>query len=886
MSLSTAAPARIGPYQVLEKLGQGGMGLVYKARDTRLNRLVALKVLPADSLGDAACRSRFMLEAKAASALNHPNIVTIHDVGEEGETLFIVMEYVKGKTLGQVIPRGGMGLQDLLRTAVQLAEGLARAHGLGIVHRDLKPANIIVTPDGTVKILDFGLAKMKELPGGGPEDETRTATNPKTQEGTILGTVGYMSPEQVDGKPVDNRSDIFSLGAVLYEMATGQRAFRADSNASTLAAILKEEPRPIAGLTPGVPPELEKIISRCLRKDPDRRFQHAADLKVALEDLKEESNSSRLTPPLLATKQRRWWAWAILGLALLSSGLAFTTWLSRRDRELTQSAGILVQVTAFPSFELGPGISPDGKQVAFAWYGEKGDNLDVYVKMLDSPGMLRLTTGPDIEVDPAWSSDGRWIAFYRATRTLDEVSLVVVPAIGGSERVLWEESGPPDVNSSFGSRHLSWSPDSRWIVGDYFAGPGQPLQLALFSLSTNEVRPIPNSALGGGIAGSGAISPDGRTLLFAHYTGLISSRICVVPLLPDFRIGAPVRTLVDRGSPENPVWMPDGRGVLYNSWKGGLWITSESGETPRQLKEAGESSFCPSISSDGKRIVFQQSSWDTNIYRAGLTGTEPPALFLSSTRTDAGPLYSPDSRRIVFFSRRSGEPGVWVAEADGSNATQIFFKAGGSFGWSPDSRRIVFSSNAEGSADIYTISLHGGQAQRLMPDLSDETHPCWSHDGRWIYFRSTKSGRSEIWRMPSGGGEWVQLTRSGAMWPQASPDGRWIYFLRGESNHETIWRMPVKTGKEEKVLEDVVGSAFVTYNDGIYFLRIINEEPGTAEFGVNYLDLGKKVTKTLVKVTGVPYAGSFTVTPDRKTVAFTRIDSEGSDLMMLDDLTQ
>src|SRR5262245_16755918 len=282
---------QLGSYQILSLLGAGGMGVVYKGRDTRLNRSVAIKVLPRDKMSDPERKRRFVQEAKAASALNHPNIITIHDIGSESGIDFIVMEYVAGKTLDQRIPRKGMKLNGVLKLVVQMADALAKAHSAGIIHRDLKPTNVMVTDDGLIKVLDFGLAKLTEVESD--EGATRT-TQPQTEEGTIVGTVSYMSPEQAEGKKVDSRSDIFSFGAVFYEMITGQKAFQGDSKLSTLAAIVKQEPKAVSRLVPDVPPDLEKIINRCLRKDPGRRFHHMEDLKVELEELKEHSDSGKL----------------------------------------------------------------------------------------------------------------------------------------------------------------------------------------------------------------------------------------------------------------------------------------------------------------------------------------------------------------------------------------------------------------------------------------------------------------------------------------------------------------------------------------------------------------------------------------------------------------
>jgi len=280
-------------YEIVETLGRGGMGVVYKARDTHLDRFVAIKVLPPEKVADPERKRRFVQEAKAASALNHPNIVHIYDIAEAGGIQFIAMEYVPGKTLDQMIGRKGLRLNETLKYAVQIADALAKAHAAGIVHRDLKPSNVMVTTDGLVKVLDFGLAKLSERTTGefGETATMREEEKPDTAEGTIVGTVAYMSPEQAEGKPVDARSDLFAFGSLLYEMVTGQHAFHGDSKLSTLSAILKEDPIPVSAAVPDAPRDLEKIIARCLRKDPARRFQHTDDLKIALSELKEESDS-------------------------------------------------------------------------------------------------------------------------------------------------------------------------------------------------------------------------------------------------------------------------------------------------------------------------------------------------------------------------------------------------------------------------------------------------------------------------------------------------------------------------------------------------------------------------------------------------------------------
>jgi serine/threonine protein kinase len=312
----------LAQYQICEKLGEGGMGVVWKARDTHLDRFVALKTLPAEKLADAERKRRSVQEAKAASALNHPNIVHIYDIAEVDGVQFISMEYVPGKTLDHLIGRKGLRLNEALKYAVQIADALAQAHSAGIIHRDLKPSNVMVSENGHVKVLDFGIAKLTEVTtnGFGETATMRAPDGPSTQEGVIVGTVAYMSPEQGEGKKVDGRSDIFSFGSMLYEMVTGRQAFRGDSKLSTLSAILKDDPKPVSSVAADVPRDLEKIITRCLRKDPERRFQHMGDVKVALQELKEESESGKLTSIVQAgapARRKSRWMWTFAGAALL-----------------------------------------------------------------------------------------------------------------------------------------------------------------------------------------------------------------------------------------------------------------------------------------------------------------------------------------------------------------------------------------------------------------------------------------------------------------------------------------------------------------------------------------------------------------------------------------
>jgi serine/threonine protein kinase len=370
--------SKLSHFEILEKLGEGGMGVVYKARDLRLDRLAAIKVLPEQAGANADRQARFEQEAKAASALNHPNIITVHEIDRAGEAMFIAMEFVDGKTLDEAISRKGMRVSEALKYAVQITDALAAAHGIGIVHRDLKPANIMITSKGLVKVVDFGLAKLTQSPKVHVAARDATVTM-QSDPGAIVGTAAYMSPEQAQGLGIDARSDIFSFGIVLYEMLTGRRPFAGDTKLSMLVAIVNQEPAPVKQMVEELPAELDRIVGRCLRKDPAKRFQTMADLHVALGELKEESESGKLTGPAPVERPRkRAWRWPVVA-ALVAIGAAGVWLVKRAATPFTQQK--VVSVTTYPGPQLDGSFSPDGTQVAFSWDGEKSDNYDIHVKL-------------------------------------------------------------------------------------------------------------------------------------------------------------------------------------------------------------------------------------------------------------------------------------------------------------------------------------------------------------------------------------------------------------------------------------------------------------------------------------------------------------------------
>ena len=864
-------------YQVLEKIGEGGMGAVYKARDTRLDRLVALKILAPERGSDpdqSALRARrFAQEAKSASALNHPNIITIYETGCEQGIDYIAMEYVSGRTLDALIGRHGMRISEALRHLRQMADALAAAHAAGILHRDLKPANIMVNDAGLVKVLDFGLAKQALSTETADDAATRTLG---TADGVILGTIGYMSPEQAEGRKLDFRSDIFSFGAVLYEMVTGQRPFAGSSQAATLAAILQSEPKPASALREDLPADLDKLIARCLRKDPARRVQTMADLKVALEDLEEDSKTASAVRPAASRKRFPWLAGS--AAALLMMGAAAGYWLMR-IRPATPPAPIsALPLTGNPGVETQPSFSPDGNQVAYSWNGEKEDNFDIYVKLIGPGAPLRLTTDPAPDSAPAWSPDGRSIAFLRARPDGHEV-VMLIPALGGAERQLMT------IFTRFGGRALCWAADSQHLIVAGRSRRQDPEGLFVLAVATGETRQLttPLSATIGG-DGHPALSPDGRSLAFVRGPSGASLDVWLLRLTPDLQpAGEPRQITHDKNRSMAPAWSPDGRDIIYASklqGRNGLWRVTADGSGQRQpLLGVGEGGATPAISPRASRLAYARRLQDYNLWRIEIAGGKggPPQRLIASTLRDFEPRYSPDGRKISFASDRTGHLEVWTADADGSSQVQLTDRKStltSGARWSPDSQRIVFLSVVGDQQQLFTIPAGGGAVTRLTNTPSHNTAPSWSHDGKWIYFGSNRGGDFQVWKVPAQGGDAVQITRKGGYAPLESSDGQYLYYAR-RSPLEGIWRIPVAGGKEAPVIPAVeTWGDFAVTDRGIYFVP--PDEPT-----IQFYDFATRQVKTIERI-DKPLGFGLDATPDGRFLVYTQADRDTDELLLVD----
>jgi Tol biopolymer transport system component/predicted Ser/Thr protein kinase len=834
----------IDRYDVVERLGQGGMGVVYKARDTVLDRFVALKVLPPDKSADPERRERFLAEAKAASALNHPGIVTVHDVlAVDGQDV-IVMELVEGETLEERLARKRLPLGSALDLAVRIADALTRAHAAGIVHRDLKPSNVMVTADGTVKILDFGLAKLIEAPFAGDEAPTLSRHESLTEERVVVGTIAWMSPEQASGQAVDARSDVFAFGLILYEMLTGKHPFRRGSSGATLAAIRDEEPEPPTGLTPGLPVEAERAVLRCLRKEPARRWQSVSDLGAVLADIKEDSESGRQLVGAPAGR-RRGISWGLLGVAVvLAAAVAGALLLHRGPspaallelRRLTYDTG--------PSFL--PAISSDGSFVAYCSDRAGDGALDIWVRHINRPEPVRLTSHPADDWLPSFSPDGSLIVF-RSER--DGGGLYVINALGGNERRIaprglfarfspdgahvtyaedpdfapWGllrmlrvpvEGGEPEpLAPGFGvwrpphSTGPIWSPDGRFILFDgaplddprragWWVAPtdgGEPrLSGATEALPRIDVVQIPS------------IWRPGQ-LLFLAGTTIEGINLYRTRITDEGQISGPPEPLT---AGPGMTWLPsasdNGRLALSRfRWVIHLWevpldpATGRSVGPPRRISHDAVPKFSFSLTRNGDRLVYSAFAGSPDNRRAEVRlqdrvrGEETVTVSMAATSTSTHPRVSPDGA-LLTWSRVVDGQGVTFVRAAGESAGRELCRDCAVLTFFSDGKEVLVQRGQSlsrldlGTGEEQTVLKVEGRAL-LDADLS------W--DDAWLVVETGEpEGRIALHVLPVRDppvppGEWIEVAGQdewvGA--PRWSPDGRLLYYLSDRDDFTCVW---------------------------------------------------------------------------------------------------
>jgi len=539
-----------------------------------------------------------------------------------------------------------------------------------------------------------------------------------------------------------------------------------------------------------------------------------------------------------------------------------------------------VPFTTFPGQETDPSFSPDGNQIAFAWNGEKEDNWDIYVKVIGTESVLRLTTNPAVDRFPAWSPDGRYIAFYRHTESEDGIYLV--PALGGPERKLYS----PRLGANWSVEQPGWSPDGKFLAFTEEI-PGQELaSISVLSVETLDKRAVTSPLPSGLIEDiSPRFSPHGRTLAFLRLFNAGAWEICLVPAAG----GEPKRLTYDNSRIAGLTWTPDGVHIIYSSARGGtfgLWKISVAGDEAEQLPVGRENAFWPALPRDGRRLAYVRWSGHPDIWRFEVTRApgraKPPTKLIASTEGQLCQQFSPDGKRIVFSSGRSGSWEIWVGDSDGSNARQLTFFGGpppGAPRWSPDGRQVVFDCGAGGSQDIYVVSVEGGPPRRLTSEQSQDVTPSWSRDGRWIYFASNRTGNSQVWKLPAEGGTAVQVTKGGGFAPFESYDGRTLYYAKGRAV-PGLWKVPVEGGAETLVLEQLAAGLWGYWGltqDGICYY---NARTRVIEF---FSFATRKVTKLATPERDpLLFNPGFSVSPDGRWILYAQMDTVASQIMLVE----
>jgi Tol biopolymer transport system component len=825
--MALAPGTSLGPYQIVAALGAGGMGEVYRARDTRLGRDVAIKVLSSHLTEHPEVRARFEREAKAISSLNHPNICTLHDVGHQDGVDFLVMELVEGEALDARIAQGPLPPDQVLRVGMEIADALDRAHRQGLVHRDLKPSNVMLTRSGA-KLLDFGLARTTGL--GQPTDLSRspTMTRPLTTEGTIVGTFQYMAPEQLEGGEADARSDLWALGVVLYEMATGRKAFQGKSQASLISSIMKDEPRPIAELQPLSPPGLDRLVRACLAKDPDERLQTAHDLKLQLRWVAEGGSQAGVPAPVAARRrdrERLAWLFAVaFGVALVAvTALSF---FRRGHPEARQAIRFEVPVPPATRSMQWPRISPDGRTLAFLASDSTG-KTSIWVKPMNSLAANPLP-GTENAGRPFWSPDSRYLAYFSGDQ-LKKIAVAGGPpqlicearagfdgtwgsrdvilfdgSSGDSIRQVSSAGGPPTAATSFGRSRgeieHSWPcflPDGRHFLYNATArssgGPaGDALMVGtLGSKQTIEV---------GHVSSRVDYAPSGHVLYVSE--GTLMAR----PFDP--------HRLRFTGEPfpvaERVTVMGAGRANFSVSSTGELVMMTGTGSASgrlvwvdrsgRELGQEGDPGEYRdlALAPDGTRLAY--GLFDSRANNRDLWVRDLRRGVASRLTFDPGdenwPTWSPDGKRIAYglSTTIGGRSTILAKPADGSGAADTLCRFEGAAGpedWSRDGKTILLTDFEHGP-DVWMLSAGEREARPLIAEPSAQRDARLSPDGRWLAYGSGESGRTEVFvrPFPGPGGKW-QISTRGGFQPCWRGDGRELFY---RDEDDAVWAVGIDPG--------------------------------------------------------------------------------------------
>lgn len=859
------------------------MAEVYRAKDTRLNRDIALKVVNEVLGASPELVRRFEQEARLAGSLNHPNVATVYDFGLHEGAPYFVTELLKGETLRTRLERGPIPLRTALDWAGQIARGLAAAHAQGVVHRDVKPDNLFVTADGQVKLLDFGIAKAAQALGDSDQwvDATATPSGGLTRTGSVLGTPGYMSPEQARGKRVDEGTDLWSFGCVVYEMLAGKKAFPGDTLPDSFIAILEREPDWTA-LPTQTPQRVRQLLLRCLEKDANRRLRDASEARLAIEEatLATTVGFDRAPP-------RRFLG---LAAAALAFGILAVLWvlLARRgNAPVATPQPRLSQVTFAEGVESSPAWLGDGASLAFS--ADVGNLRQIFVKNLQTGEEKRLTKSDSDDIQPASSPDGRTILFARsrnAGRRLepgdvfgqyDEGDIWAIDVASGKESRLVENAFNP-AYSRDGKRiavDASWAgPRQIWILDAQGHNPQQVTSDV--SEAVTHVRP--------------RWSPDGRRIVFQSI-----ERTKFDVRIVDVASKALTSVTDDLYQDIDPVWSPSGRFIDFSSDRSGglnLW-RSEIGQDgapvgpPQQLTTGAGQDVQAAFSPDGKRLAFAILKQNADLWKlpvspaTGRAAGEPQEV-VATTREDSRGAWSPDGKWIAFNSDRSGDMNIWLHSLADGSTRQLTKGPGGDFQptWSPDGRWIVFFSSRSGNADIWKVEVASGTLLQLTKASSIDINPFFSPDGRQIAYQSDQGGRLEVWMMSADGSEPRQLTRVGVggHFLRFSRDGRDVVFrCQTCGGKGQTMRVPVRGGDPQRIGEQA-GGAHISFSPD---LSRIMDVTGHRTLWVSPLTGGapEKVFEFPDPHVRIDYP---VWSPDGRFVLFDRFRPEGGDIWMME----
>jgi eukaryotic-like serine/threonine-protein kinase len=763
--------SRLGPYEIIERIGSGGMGVVYKARDTRLGRLVALKLLANGALADQTARARLLREAQHASSLNHPNIATIYEVGEDAGEIYIALEFVEGRPLSKLIEHDGLPLETALRFALEISAALAHAHERGIVHRDLKPANVAITSDGHAKVLDFGLAKRLPAEAG----EATLSLNSLSGPGTIVGTLQYMAPETLRGEPADARTDIWALGVVLSEMLAGAPPFHGRTAYELSSAILRELPAP---LPPRIPASLQSVTQRCLAKEREQRYQRASEVRAALEAIRAHTAEVAVpAPPAAPPKIRRPRRWLAISsaalLAILLLALGAFEWLHLKQSSSPSAVPQenWLQITDFADSAVAPALSPDGRILAFI----RGNDTfigagQIYAKLLPDGEPVQLTHDSLPKMSPQFSADGSTIAY-----TGGPWDTWTVPVLGGDAR--------PMLRNAEG---LTWIDPGHLLFSEIKTG----IHMAVVTATSarDQSRDVYAPPRERGMAHRSALSPDHKWVLIVSMDngGWVPCRL--VPFDGSSlgnAVGPPQAECTYAG------WSPDQKWMYLNSDKGGrfhIWRQRFPDGEPQQITSGPTEEEGIAVAPDGASLITSSGMRESTVWVRDRKGERQ----VSSEGYAEYPQFSPDGKKIYYLVRRQGNSGefisgeLWVTDLASGRVERLLPETlVTGYDISPDGAEIVFSANDQaGQSHLWLASLDLRFSPRQFPSAVNEDEPVWDRAGH-IYFRAAEGKSNFLYRVKEDGSERSKVLTNPILELYAiSPDGRWALLAQTLSENQ------------------------------------------------------------------------------------------------------